>query len=66
MVWLTESDHLMNQSAHPAESEDVPAALPTRATRDSMNGNNTTCFNRTAADAARAISHEVKATLTAP
>ena len=35
----------MNQNAYPAVSEDVLAALPTRATRDNMNGNHTAFFN---------------------
>jgi hypothetical protein len=29
----------MNQNAYPATSEDLLAALPTRATRATMNGN---------------------------
>ena len=36
---------MMNQNAYPAVSEDVLAALPTRATRDNMNGNHTAFFN---------------------
>ena len=50
---------MMNQNAYPAQSEDVLAALPTRATRDNMNGNHTTFFNPLADDAVRAISHKV-------
>ncbi len=49
----------MNQNAYPAHSEDVLAALPTRATRVTMNGNHTALFNTLAADAARAVSHKV-------
>ncbi len=49
----------MNQNAYPAESEDVLAALPTRAIRDNMNGNHTTFFNLVATDAVRAVSHKV-------
>jgi hypothetical protein len=49
----------MNQNAYPAVSEDVLAALPTRATRDIMNGSHTTFFNPRAADAVRAVSHKV-------
>ena len=49
----------MNQNAYPAVSEDVLAALPTRATRVLMNGNHTAFFNRRAADAVRAVSHKV-------
>ena len=51
--------HRMNQKAYPALSEDVLAALPTRATRANMNGNHTTLFNPRAADAVRAVSHKV-------
>jgi len=36
---------MMNQNAYPAQSEDVLAALPTRATRVNMNGNHTALFN---------------------
>ena len=49
----------MNQNAYPAVSEDVLAALPTRATRANMDGNHTTFFNLKAADAVRAVSHKV-------
>ena len=50
---------MMNQNAYPAHSEDVLAALPTRATRDLMNGNHTALFNPITADAVRAVSHKV-------
>ena len=50
---------MMNQNAYPAHSEDVLAALPTRATRDKMNGDHTTFFNPLADGAARAVSHKV-------
>ena len=50
---------MMNQNAYPAQSEDVLAALPTRATRVNMNGNHTSFFNLRAADAVRAVSHKV-------
>jgi hypothetical protein len=53
MVWLLVRVHMMNQNAYPAHSEDVLAALPTRATR----GNHTAFFNAEAADAVRAVSH---------
>jgi hypothetical protein len=43
---------MMNQNAYPAESEDVLAALPIRATRVNMNGNHTTFFNTEADDVA--------------
>jgi hypothetical protein len=36
---------MMNQNACLASCEDVLAALPTRATRDPMNGNHTALFN---------------------
>jgi len=49
----------MNQNAYPAHSEDVLAALPTRATRVLMNGNHTALFNPVAEDAVRAVSHKV-------
>jgi hypothetical protein len=59
MVWLSVCIHMMNQNACPAQSEDVLAALPTRATRDNTNGNHTTLFNPRAAEAVRAVSHKV-------
>ena len=49
----------MNQNAYPAHSEDVPAALPTRATRVLINGNHTAFFNPIAEDAVRTVSHKV-------
>lgn len=49
----------MNQNAYPAHSEDVLAALPTRATRVTMNGNHTAFFNLRATNAVRAVSHKV-------
>ena len=55
---------MMNQNACPAQSEDVLAALPTRATRAIMNGNHTTLFNPRAAEAVRAVSHKVSAMTT--
>jgi hypothetical protein len=62
MVWLFVRIHMMNQNACLASCEDVLAALPTRATRDPMNGNHTAFFNPETA-AARygcgAISHKV-------
>ena len=59
MVWLSIRVHMMNQNAYPAQSEDVLAALPTRATRAIRNGNHTTFFNSRAEDAVRAVSHKV-------
>lgn len=49
----------MNPNAYPAINGDVLAALPTRATRDTMNGNHTAFFNPLAAAAAGAVSHKV-------
>jgi len=49
----------MNQNAYPAHSEDVLAALPTRATRALMDGNHTAFFNPLADDAVRTVSHKV-------
>jgi hypothetical protein len=59
MVWLSVRIHMMNQNAYPAHSEDVLAALPTRATRVIMNGNHTILINPTADDAVRPVSHKV-------
>ena len=61
MVWLFVCIHsyMMNQNAHPAQSEDVLAALPIQATRVIMNGSHTIFFNLKAADAVRALSHKV-------
>jgi hypothetical protein len=59
MVWLSVCIHLMNQNAYPAVSEDVLAALPTRATRVTMNGDHTTFFNPIRDEAVRAVSHKV-------
>ncbi len=50
---------MMNQNAYLARSEDVLAALPTRAIRDNMNGNHTAFFNPRTADAVCAVSHKV-------
>ena len=51
---------MMNQNAYPATSEDVLAALPTRATRVNMNGNHTSFFNPlTEEHLAGAVSHKV-------
>lgn len=49
----------MNQNAYPARSEDVLAALPTRATRDTMNGNHTTNFNPRTSGGVATVSHKV-------
>ena len=60
MVWLFVRIHMMNQNAYPAQSEDVLAALPTRATRDNMNGNHTAFFNLLPATGRRGpVSHKV-------
>jgi len=50
---------MMNQNAYPAACEDVPAALPTRATRVIMNGNHTAFFNLIGDEAVSAVSHKV-------
>ena len=49
----------MNQNVYPAQSEDVLAALPIRATRVTMSGNHTAFFNPEGEDAVRAVSHKV-------
>ena len=59
MVWLFVCVHSMNQNVYLAYSEDVPAALPTRATRDNMNGNHTASINPGPEAAVRAVSHKV-------
>jgi hypothetical protein len=59
MVWLFVRIHLMNQNVYPAQSEDVLAALPIRATRVNMNGNHTTFFNLETAAAVPTNSHKV-------
>ena len=50
---------MMNQNAYPAQSEDVLAALPTRATRDNMNGNHTPFSTLKLRTPVRAVSHKV-------
>lgn len=50
---------MMNQNAYLAACEDVLAALPTRATRDNMNGNHTAFFNPLSSGLAWAVSHKV-------
>ena len=52
---------MVNQNASLAEYEDVLAALPIRATRDTMNGNHTSFFNSRTAGVAHALSHKVSA-----
>ena len=44
-MWLFVRIHMMNQNASLAACEDVLAAVPTRATRVTMNGNHTDFFN---------------------
>jgi hypothetical protein len=61
MVWLFVRIHMMNQNAFPAVCEDVLAALPTRATRDNMNGDHTAFFNPLTHDDACTVSHKVYA-----
>ena len=59
IVWLFVRVHMMNQNVSPAASEDVLAALPTRATRVTMNGNHTAFFNPQAEHTVGAVSHKV-------
>jgi hypothetical protein len=59
MVWLFVRIHMMNQNAYPAVSEDVLAALPTRATRDPMNGNHTALINSRRRGRLWPVSHKV-------
>jgi hypothetical protein len=59
MVWLSVRIHMMNQNAYPALSEDVLAALPTRATRGIMNGSHTVFFNAEGDQPMCAVSHKV-------
>jgi hypothetical protein len=50
---------MMNQNAYLAACEDVLAALPTRATRVSMNGNHTALSNPAFDDPVWPVSHKV-------
>jgi hypothetical protein len=59
MMCLTGSIHLLNSNASPAHSADVLAALPTRATRDTMNGNHTNFFIPGMADVVHGDSNKV-------
>src|SRR5271169_5729336 len=59
MVWLIVRVYRTNQNAYLAHSEDVLAALPTRATRVPMNGNHTPFSNPAAQNAVRPVSHKV-------
>jgi hypothetical protein len=60
MVWLFVRITLMDQNVYPAYSEDVLAALPTRATRVTINGNHTANFNSPGAGfGAATVSHKV-------
>lgn len=59
MVRLSVRIHLLNQNAYPAHSEDVLAALPTRATRELPHDNHTAFFNPRAERAVRAVSPEL-------
>jgi hypothetical protein len=59
MVWLTVFIHSMNQNEYSALNGAVLAALPSGATRVTINGNHTSLFNSRAADAVRAFSHKV-------
>ena len=57
MLWLVVRAYIPN--AYLAASEDVFAALPTRATRDITTGTHTAFFNPRAADRVWALSHKV-------
>jgi hypothetical protein len=59
MVWLFVYIHMMNQNTSPPIARDVLSALPSRATRDNMNGSHTAFFNPRAAAAMLAASHKV-------
>ena len=50
---------MMNQNASLATREDVLAALPTRATRVSINGNHTALSKPDSDDSVRPVSHKV-------
>jgi hypothetical protein len=50
---------MMNQNASLATREDVLAALPTKATRVSMNGNHTALSNPASDDLVWPVSHKV-------
>ena len=50
---------MMNQNVSLATSEDVPAALPTQATRVLINGNHTAFFNAEGDQPVCAVSHKV-------
>jgi len=49
----------MNQNAYPAHSGDVLAALPIRATRDTMNGIHTSLINPATHGWQWPVSHKV-------
>jgi hypothetical protein len=59
MVWLFVCVHSTNQNVYLAYSEDVLAALPTRATRVIINGSHTTLFNLQTAAVTPTHSHKV-------
>ena len=50
---------MMNQNVYPAHSEDVLAALPTRATRDLIERQSHQLFQHRNRRPARAVSHKV-------
>ncbi len=62
MVWLSVRVYWTNPNGSPAASEDVRAALPARATRDSRNGNHIALFNPEPHGRLWPVSHKVWAT----
>jgi hypothetical protein len=63
MVCLAEPILWRNPNACLAHGKDVLAALPTRAIRDTMNGNYTNFFDFGMADPVYAVSHKLWAGL---
>jgi hypothetical protein len=59
MVWLSVRVVETNPNAYPAPSGDVRAALPSKATRDPMNGNHTPRINPAAPGWLSPVSHKV-------
>jgi hypothetical protein len=59
MVWLSVCIRLTNQNASPTLSGNVLAALPIRATRDTMNGNHASLINPVTLSWRPLVSHKV-------
>jgi hypothetical protein len=59
MVWLCVCIHVMNQNGYLAVSEDVLAALPTRATRETNERQLHHSFQPLCHDRRGAVSHKV-------